>query len=665
MNDRQRGILLHLVAAEDPLTSDYLAQQLDVSSRTIKSDMVVLSAELRENGAELISRQNRGYSLQILDDERFQTLYAFTSMKMGRTSSQGEGARMLYIARKLVAAPTGVLLDELAEELYLSRGALRAPLREAVTFCESFHLQVTSIPGQGLRVTGEEHLLRLAATELFEMHFHTMELEQADENYAKWVECDSKERQDIRHTFLAVLRESPFALLDMSTQRIARYLVLARNRCRAGMGIHLPHAWVREVHTSPLYEVADRIYTALAQQFDDFRMDDEEVCFLAILLMIGLSPSYHPASPEPIPYLTRRTAELTGTLLECAYRRTGIDLAALPGVRALLQETLLPIVVQARYGLDGYQSLSGQTEGHYLQLPVEVYYARLLAAELSRQLPCKISNRDLSILSCYMNIVLWQVEYPIKPLRLIMSNSDIGGNAYSQLVSRRLKEQWPKLIDSIDAMSLYEVRRMDPDSYDAVLLGYSRHRNISSYYNYNAPAAFVMLNQPHQSFDSVYNNVLIHAFQFSAVLPKAETFHLHEGFRYYDVEQAFQFLCARYARDPACEVRMLSLLRQQERILSLAQRDCAIVLVERELCKEDCFHFYRLSKPGLWGDQRIQWLLFLTVPRQDPAALKALGILLGELSKNGEKICEFVEAPQAASLRLLQENMQTAQKSSI
>ena len=53
MNDRQRGILLHLVAAEDPLTSDYLAQQLDVSSRTIKSDMVVLSAELRENGAEL------------------------------------------------------------------------------------------------------------------------------------------------------------------------------------------------------------------------------------------------------------------------------------------------------------------------------------------------------------------------------------------------------------------------------------------------------------------------------------------------------------------------------------------------------------------------------------------------------------------------------------
>ena len=125
MNDRQRGILLHLVAAEDPLTSDYLAQQLDVSSRTIKSDMVVLSAELRENGAELISRRNRGYSLQILDDERFQTLYAFTSMKMGRTSSQGEGARMLYIARKLVAAPTGVLLDELAS--FTSAGAPFGP----------------------------------------------------------------------------------------------------------------------------------------------------------------------------------------------------------------------------------------------------------------------------------------------------------------------------------------------------------------------------------------------------------------------------------------------------------------------------------------------------------------------------------------------------------
>ncbi|MDE6590794.1 MAG: HTH domain-containing protein, partial [Oscillospiraceae bacterium] len=269
MNNRQRSILLYLVSAEGPLTSDYLAQQLGVSSRTIKSDMASLAAELQNNGAELVSRRNRGYNIQILDDERFQSFYSLASMKVGRTSSYGEGARMLYIARKLVASPNGILLDELAEELYLSRGALRIPLRDAVKFCESFHLQVVSIPGQGLQVTVEEHLLRLAATELFEMHFHTMELDQVDEAYAQWVKCDYQERQDIRHAFLAVLRETPFSLLDMATQRIARYLIIARNRCRAGLSIHLTAPWLRELHTTPIYQAADSIYRALAQRFDD------------------------------------------------------------------------------------------------------------------------------------------------------------------------------------------------------------------------------------------------------------------------------------------------------------------------------------------------------------------------------------------------------------
>lgn len=662
MNDRQRNILLHLVTAEGPLTSDYLAQQLGVSSRTIKSDMAGLAEELHSNGAELLSRRNRGYNLQILDREQFQALYSLTSMKVGRTSSRGEGARMLYIARKLVAAPQGILLDELAEELYLSRGALRIPLREAVQFCESFHLQVVSIPGQGLQVLGEEHLLRLAATELFEMHFHTMELDQADETYAKWVECDSQERQDIRHTFLTILRESPFSMLDMSSQRIGRYLIIARNRRRMGSNVSLPTPWIREVRSSPLYKVAEEVYTALDQRFSGFQMDSAETCFLTILLMMGLSPSLSPAGPEPAPYLSTSAAQLTGSLLELVRRRTGADLDAIPGARDLLKESILPIMVQARYGLDGYQTVSGQTEGNYLHLPLEAHFARLLAGELTRQCQCKVSSRDLSILACYMNMLLWQVDYPVKPLRIILSNSDVGGKAYSQLVARRLKEHWPRLIESAEAMSLYEIRKLPPDSYDAVLLGYSRPRNLSTYYNYDAPADFLLLNQPHQYFDAVYNNILTEAFDWAAVLPKPQVFRLQENFRYYDVEQAFQFLCARYARDDASETRLLSHLRQRERTLTLAHGSCAVILAEGHLCKEECFHFYHLSKPGLWGEQKIQWILFATVPGARPAACKALGVLLEALVQSAEKREDFVRSPLTVAPQILRESVQTAQK---
>ena len=53
MNNRQRGILLRLVGADKPLTSEQLAGEFKVSSRTIKTDMAALSRELEQNGARL------------------------------------------------------------------------------------------------------------------------------------------------------------------------------------------------------------------------------------------------------------------------------------------------------------------------------------------------------------------------------------------------------------------------------------------------------------------------------------------------------------------------------------------------------------------------------------------------------------------------------------
>ena len=80
MNNRQRGIFLQLVAVEEPMTSEQLARELGVSSRTIKTDMAAIAPELADNGVELLSRRNRGYSLQIVDETRFKKFYNVLSL---------------------------------------------------------------------------------------------------------------------------------------------------------------------------------------------------------------------------------------------------------------------------------------------------------------------------------------------------------------------------------------------------------------------------------------------------------------------------------------------------------------------------------------------------------------------------------------------------------
>ena len=221
MNNRQRGIFLRLVSAEKAITSEQLAKELGVSSRTIKTDMAALAPELEQNGARLISRRNRGYTLEITDEEKLQKLHNVTQIRAGVSPAADEEGRVIHIARKLVATDRGVLVDVLAEQMYVSRGALRAPLQEALQFCQSFHLRTVSVPGKGLRVTGEEFRIRWAITELFGIHFHQAEIVSGDEEYARWIACDYQERQDIRHVFLKILRESPYAVRDSISQRLS------------------------------------------------------------------------------------------------------------------------------------------------------------------------------------------------------------------------------------------------------------------------------------------------------------------------------------------------------------------------------------------------------------------------------------------------------------
>lgn len=89
------------------MTLERLAKQFGVNSRTIKTDMAALAAELPEYGAKLVSLRNRSYSLMEMESEASQPLYTITNIKVGGLNSHDERTRLLHVARKLVASRRG------------------------------------------------------------------------------------------------------------------------------------------------------------------------------------------------------------------------------------------------------------------------------------------------------------------------------------------------------------------------------------------------------------------------------------------------------------------------------------------------------------------------------------------------------------------------------
>lgn len=648
MNNRQRGIFLRLIGADKAITSEQLARELGVSSRTIKTDMAAMAPELEQNGARLVSRRNRGYTLEVTDEERLRKLHNLTRLRSGGAAAADEEGRVIHIARKLVASERGVLVDELAEQMYVSRSALRAPLQEALRFCQSFRLQTVSLPGKGLRVEGEEHRLRLVMTELFGVHFHQAELTGGDEEYARWIDCDYQERQDIRHVFLKILRESPYAVRDSISQRLSMYLILSRNRRRAGMYLALPAEWVREVRQLPIFHLAVEIYATLEKQFEDYRADTAEACFLAILLLANLDVDLSRDPMVTAPYLVPMAEEAAIAMLDRFREEVGVDLTGLPDAKALLVQAVLPMFAKARYGIDGIQQFDWGVESTYLQLPVESSCARLMADELLRR-GCRVGHIDISTLSCYITALLRQVEYPTRPLRLMVTNA-IGGE-FGRLAAAEVQERWPKLVESITPMELYALRSLGPEDYDAVLLGHvSDEPGANFVYSYDAPAVPLNLTRQGADFRRIHNNVLVEAYRFEEIILRVETIHVWESFHYYNEEQTIQFMAAQYGKDPVNVHRLAARLSRWERELTLGYHDVAILLASPNLCRESCLDLYRLTKPGKWGENRIQWILFASLGWERLCEMRAVAVLLANLTKNPEKFEQFAQSPRETIL---------------
>ena len=154
-DDRTAGIL-RLFSGTPSLTAAALASRLDVSERTIRNDIRLLNAELKDC-ASIDSEQGK-FTLHVYDTERFQTVRA----RLLETDKflNSPRNRMDYIFGKIMRADSPVNADELAYEMNVSRGTLANDLKRLRADAELYRLAIIGKAGKGLVLKGAESDIR-------------------------------------------------------------------------------------------------------------------------------------------------------------------------------------------------------------------------------------------------------------------------------------------------------------------------------------------------------------------------------------------------------------------------------------------------------------------------------------------------------------------------
>ena len=153
------------------IKSDDLCQQLNIRPRTLREDIRQYKDKIeKEAGCIIESKPNAGYSLKINNDELYNNF--LKTLLLEESKNQyiipiHQEDRINYIIRYFLSNHDYIKLNDLADEIYVSRSTLNADIKEVKERLSYFSLELISKVGKGLKINGKEKDIRSCIAQYF------------------------------------------------------------------------------------------------------------------------------------------------------------------------------------------------------------------------------------------------------------------------------------------------------------------------------------------------------------------------------------------------------------------------------------------------------------------------------------------------------------------
>lgn len=168
-NHRRHEQLFHLLLQRKlDISSQLITEELGVSSRTIRSDILLINQKIEDFGMKIVLKRGKGYQLHILDVPKYE---AFQKEKQLYKQPDcfdinHPKERVKYIIYILLLESRYIKLENLANTLYISRATIGKDMKRVRKYLIERNLILISKAGKGIKVDGPEDRIRYCLTEL-------------------------------------------------------------------------------------------------------------------------------------------------------------------------------------------------------------------------------------------------------------------------------------------------------------------------------------------------------------------------------------------------------------------------------------------------------------------------------------------------------------------
>ncbi|TQS74251.1 PRD domain-containing protein [Ornithinibacillus gellani] len=278
--NRRQLIILNELFNQKVITSLNLSLAADTSVRTVKSDIAYLRKKLDRHGIGINSSPNKGYSLNYHDSSSKEYLSEFFSqidMKRLHLFKRNNYERVFYILRTLLLSNNYIKLDDLANEMFVSRSTLNGDMPEVKRILDNYQLQIESKANYGIIIRGEELNKRVCIAEHFFHNKTTVE-------NSKGIDL---EVYDLNRAIIPIIEEqlriicdqNQIILSDFSLKNIAIHVLISIFRSKSAQFVETPKEYREGIKTDypNIYSASMKLCHVLNSVFNTGLNDGDAV----------------------------------------------------------------------------------------------------------------------------------------------------------------------------------------------------------------------------------------------------------------------------------------------------------------------------------------------------------------------------------------------------
>lgn len=175
--DRLLKITNIILDESNPITIDKIAAKINVSNKTIRNDMKILEKDLEKMGLKLVKKTGIGTTIEG-EDEKKAILLDKINKSLNYVNPITPDERYVYILKRLFMGTGSTFIQELADELYVSRVTIYKDLANVEEWLKKYDLTLLRRPNYGIEIVGDEKNLRIAISTLIAEDRETEELKE-------------------------------------------------------------------------------------------------------------------------------------------------------------------------------------------------------------------------------------------------------------------------------------------------------------------------------------------------------------------------------------------------------------------------------------------------------------------------------------------------------